>query len=103
MTLLTTTSKAQELLRRHIRAKRLQQSLTQEGLATRAGVSLPTLRKFEQKGLISLESFLKIAMVLGALEDVVDALKPSADKGFASIDDVLAQKSKPPRKRGWRK
>ena len=103
MTLLTTTSKAQELLRQYIKARRLQQGLTQAGLAARAGVSLPTLRKFEQKGLISLESFLKIAMVLGALEDVVDALKSSADKGFASIDDVLAQKAKTPRKRGWRK
>ena len=85
------------------RATLLRQGLTQAGLAARAGVSLPILRKFEQKGLILLESFLKIAMVLGALEDVFDALKPSADKGFDSIDDVLAQKSKPPRKRGWRK
>ena len=103
MTSLTTTSKAQELLRQRVKAMRLRQGLTQAGLAARAGVSLPTLRKFEQKGLISLESFLKIAMVLGVLEDVVDALKPSADKGFDSIDDVLAQKSKPPRKRGWRR
>ena len=46
---------------------------------------------------------MKIAMVLEVLEDVVDALKISADKGFASIDDVLAQRAKPLRKRGWRK
>ncbi|WP_443947630.1 helix-turn-helix domain-containing protein [Pedobacter sp. AW1-32] len=39
--------------------------LTQEELAKRAGVPLPTLRKFEQKGWISLESFFKFLMVVG--------------------------------------
>lgn len=37
-------------------------NLTQEGLAERSGVPLSTLRKFEQKGMISLDSFLKNAV-----------------------------------------
>ncbi len=62
--------------------------LTQEGLATRSGVSVSTLRKFERTGLISLESFLKLAMVLGILDLVVEATVLE-QKEFSSIDDVL--------------
>ena len=82
-----------------VRARRLQQGLTQAGLAKRAGVSLPTLRKFEQKGLVSLESFLKLLMALGCLEDVAAALDTNS-KTFNSIDEVLHQPKE--RKRGWR-
>ena len=85
-----------------MREKRLQQGLTQEGLANRAGVSLPTLRRFEQRGLISLESFLKLLMVLGCLEDIIDALRAS-DESFESIDDLLKGRPQKPRKRGWRR
>jgi len=101
MSALITTSKAQEKLRDQVKAKRLAQGLTQEGLANRAGVALPTLRKFEQKGLISLEAFLKILMVLGALEAFTSALENESEQ-FESIDDVLKDRPKPPRKHGWR-
>lgn len=97
-----TTSKAQELIVKNIRALRLSKGLTQSGLADRSGVSLPTLRKFEQKGLISLESFLKLCMTLGCLEEVVKALEPQA-KAFSSIDEVLEDKKDKKPKRGWRK
>ena len=99
---LSTVSKAQRSLRESVRTRRLSQGLTQEGLAARAGVSLPTLRKFEQKGLISLESFLKLLMTLGCLEDIVKALD-SSRQSFETIDDVLAGRPQKPRQRGWRK
>jgi len=67
--LFITTAKAQMKLARNVRLRRLSRDLTQAGLAERSGVPLPTLRKFEQKGLISLESFLKLLMVLGAAND----------------------------------
>jgi predicted transcriptional regulator len=44
------TSKAQLKIAENMRARRLSMELTQEGLAERSGVPLPTLRKFEQKG-----------------------------------------------------
>ena len=72
MVSLLSVSKAQDKLRQNVKNIRLSQSLTQAGLANRAGVPLPTLRKFEQKGLISLEAFLKILMVLGSLDTLVD-------------------------------
>lgn len=88
MIILTSTNKAQQALAQHTRTKRLQMRLTQEGLANRSGVPLATLRKFEQRGAISLESFLKLLSVLGGLEATVTALQPQEDE-FASIDEVL--------------
>ncbi len=101
MSSLITVSKAQQQLTSHLRSRRLQQGLTQEGLAKRAGVSLPTLRKFEQKGLISLESFLKLLMVLDGLEEIVSALEPG-NRDFQSIEEVLQASPVKERKKGWR-
>lgn len=95
-------SKIQEKIVESIRARRLQMELTQEGLSERAGVPLSTLRKFEQKGVISLDSFLKILSVVGGLEEIVDALKPK-EQHFKSIDEVLKSEEQSTRKRGNRK
>ncbi|PCJ29504.1 MAG: transcriptional regulator [Rickettsiales bacterium] len=102
MVSLITPFEAQKKLAEAVQARRLGMELTQEGLAARSGVALPTLRKFEQKGLISLESFLKILMVLGGLDDVVQAITPEKT-AFSSIDDVLKANDKPTRQRGRRK
>ncbi len=100
--LLFTVSKAQRAIAGNMRNRRLATGFTQQGLAKRSGVSIATLRKFEQKGIISLESFLKLAMVLEALEDVVGATELSVTE-YSSIDEVLeAERKKPPRKKGWR-
>lgn len=102
MILLFTVSKAQGAIAENMRNRRLATGLTQQGLAKRSGVSLATLRKFEQKGIISLESFLRLAMVLDALEDVVGATEPPT-RAYSSIDEVLeAERKKSPRKKGWR-
>jgi transcriptional regulator with XRE-family HTH domain len=95
-------SKALSKLAENIREKRLSMELTQEGLSERSGVPLPTLRKFEQKGLISLESFLKILMVVGGTEEMISALKPQKQI-FNSIDEVLKSTDKTTRKRGRKK
>lgn len=95
-------SKTQKMIATHVRDRRLLMELTQEGLAERSGVALSTLRKFEQKGLISLDSFLKILMVVGGLEELLDALKPDKP-AFNSIDDVLKQDDSIIKKRGRRK
>lgn len=95
-------AKAQQNIAENTRSRRLQLELTQEGLAKRSGVPLPTLRKFEQKGAISLESFLKLQMVLGGLDDILAVTRPKKS-GFASIDDVLEEGSRHIRQRGTRK
>ncbi len=99
---LITVVKAQSKLAEQSRLHRLQLGLTQEGLAERSGVPLPTLRKFEQKGLISLESFLKIQMVLGGIDNILKATQIK-NTPFSSIDDVLSAERAPTRQRGRRK
>ena len=99
---LITTAKAQKKLSENTRLQRLNLQLTQRGLADRSGVPLPTLRKFEQRGLISLEGFLKLQMVLGGLENVIKSIQPNTT-AFSSIDEVLEANKKPIRQRGNRK
>ena len=99
---LTAPAKVQEKLAKQARARRLHMELTQAGLAERSGVALPTLRKFERTGIISLESFLKLHMVLGGLEDILKATQLK-DTAFTSIDEVLKAKLPQMRQRGIRK
>ncbi|HLV24340.1 MAG TPA: helix-turn-helix transcriptional regulator [Moheibacter sp.] len=100
--LLISPAKTQLKLAEYLRERRLLMELTQEGLAERSGVPLPTLRKFEQKGVISLESFLKLVWVVGNLEELLDVLKPKP-LSFQSIDEVLKEEKSLIRKRGRKK
>lgn len=52
-----------------IKSKRLELNLTQEGICSRSGVSLGSLKRFESTGQISLESLLKLAHAVGALSE----------------------------------
>jgi len=98
---LISPSKAQQIIAGNIRERRLQLDLTQEGLAKRSGVPLSTLRKFEQQGVISLESLLKLLMVLGMLDAMVKATE-KRETSFSSLDEVIALNAAPKRKRGSR-
>ncbi len=97
MVILINEKQAQKALRGYAREERLARGLTQAGLARRAGVSIATLRKFEQQGDISLASYLKLQIVLGTMMQLVEAAKPKIVP-FASIDEVLATPHK--RQRG---
>ena len=78
------------------KARRLELNLTQEGLATRAGVKFATYRRFEQTGEISLKGLLQIGFALNTLSEF-DAL--FAQKQYQTLDDVLNEK-RVTRKRG---
>lgn len=97
---LITTAKAQMKLAENVRDRRLSMELTQEGLAIRSAVPLPTLRKFEQKGIISLQAFLKLIFVVGGLDEII-AATTAKKTTYSSIDEVL--KETPTRKRGRKK
>ena len=72
-----------------VKARRLELNLTQEGLATRAGVKFATYRRFEQTGEISLKGLLQIGFALNTLSEF-DAL--FAQKQYQTLDDVLNEK-----------
>lgn len=96
---LMTLAKAQKKLAEQSRQLRFSLQLTQEGLALRSGVPLATVRLFEQKGIISLEGFLKLQMVLGCLEPLVQSVQPQQTE-YTSIDEVLRPNKRSIRKRG---
>lgn len=73
-----------------VRTRRLEMNLTQEGMATRAGLKFATYRRFEQTGEISLRGLLQIGFALNALSEF-DAL--FAQKQYQSLDDVLNEQN----------
>jgi len=79
---------------------RLEFSYTQESLATLSGVSFGSVKRFENTGKISLESLLKIALTLNALEDFERLFKNKQPQGIVSLDTLLKLSKKRRRKRG---
>lgn len=71
--------------------KRKSKKLTQKELSERAGVSLPSLKRFEQTGEISFVSLLKIADVLGEREAFLDLF---ATKEYGSIQEVIDERNR---------
>lgn len=63
------------LAERH-RILRKQLKMSQQEMAERSGVSLGTLKRFENTGKISLESLLKLMHLLGRLNEVDNLLLP---------------------------
>jgi transcriptional regulator with XRE-family HTH domain len=80
------------------RARRLRQirNLRQHELATRAGVGLMTVVRFEKKGRASIENMLRIAVALG-VEGAFEAL--FVPPRFLTLDEALARPAEGERKR----
>ncbi len=65
---------------------RKRKKITQKQLAGRSNVSYATLRKFEKTGQISLESFIKLAMELGVINEINGLF---SEPVYASIEEVI--------------
>jgi HTH-type transcriptional regulator/antitoxin HipB len=76
---------------------RLAKGRKQITLAQRSGVSLASLRRFEDSGRISLESLLELAFALNRLDDFASLLQPSRASSLAELE---AAEERSPRKRG---
>lgn len=95
---ISTPSSIIEDLKDKYKQLRLSFNLTQAGLSKRSGVSLGSLKRFENSGQISLYSLLKLSLVLECLDDfqhIADKKEPI----FGSLDELLEQK-KSIKKRG---
>ena len=77
---------AQKIVRLRKRKK-----ITQEQLAARSGVSLGSLKRFEQNGEISLQSLTKIAIALDVENELEDLFN---NVPFASIEEVINEQTK---------
>ncbi|MDE6341238.1 MAG: XRE family transcriptional regulator [Muribaculaceae bacterium] len=56
----------------NFRKRRVEKNITRQRIAELSGVPLSTVARFEQKGLISLESLIKLAMALGYVSEIKD-------------------------------
>ena len=93
----TTPNEALDQMATAMRQHRIRHNLTQEDLAYKSGVALATLRKFERTGQISLESFFKLATMLGLLETILSAIEPKDQ--YATIDELIRENKKQKRMR----
>ena len=78
-------------LAQRMRARRKELRLSQQELALQANVSLGSLKRFESKYLISLESLIKLTIALDCEEDF-DAL--FSRKQYRSIQEVIDEQSR---------
>lgn len=69
-----------------VRTRRKERGFTQEQMSRKAGMSLASYKRFEQKGLVALDSLIRISIALGC-EDDFDEL--FAKRGYASIEEVI--------------
>ena len=76
------------LAERH-RILRKQLKMSQEEMAERSGVSLGTLKRFENTGKISLESLLKLMRLLGRLNEVDKLLLPK--KNLDNVKKLITE------------
>lgn len=72
------------------RVLRKQLKLSQEEMAERSGVSLGSLKRFENTGKISLESFLKLIHLLGRLSELDKLLLP--EENMEEIEKLFTVK-----------
>jgi transcriptional regulator with XRE-family HTH domain len=94
---LETPEQVSRTLAARVKALRLAKGWKQITLARRSGVSLASLRRFEESGRISLQSLLELAFALNRLDEFDALLKPPRASSLAELE---AAAERPARKRG---
>ena len=80
-----------------VKQRRLEKGWTQKMLAAKAGLSLPSYRRFESSGEISVRSLVMLAFAL----DMIDEFETLfSSKTYQSIDDIVKAEQTKQRKRG---
>lgn len=80
-----------------VKQRRLEKGWTQKMLATKAGVSLASYRRFELSGEISLRSLVMLAFALDMTDEFETLFN---NKTYQSIDDIIKAEQPKQRKRG---
>jgi transcriptional regulator with XRE-family HTH domain len=93
-----TPEEMQKSIASRARNLRLKFNLSQQTLSKKSGVSYGSLKKFEQTGQISLESLLKLAVILGCIEDFKAPFTLKSAEEAMSLDELLEKKRQRGRK-----
>lgn len=86
---LLTPLELQRILADRLRALRLELNLSQRTLSLKSGVSYGSLKKIEQSGQISLHSLLKLALVIGRMEDFKLLFAPKPAEQALSLHELM--------------
>lgn len=95
---ISSPSSVQRELAKRVHEVRLAKGLKQATLATSAGVTLATLRRFEQTGEISLKYLMRICNALGRLDEFDQLLRPAPAATMAELEARVQKK----RRRGFK-
>ena len=82
-----------------VKARRLELNLTQSALAARSGIPLPTYRRFESTGEISLRNLVSLALTLKSTDEFESLFSRPR---YETIDEALASSRNRARMRGRR-
>ena len=94
---LKTPEDVSRILAARLKELRLARGWKQATLAQRSGVSLASLRRFEESGRVSLESLLDLAFALSRLDDFEALFQAPRASSLAELE---AGERRPARKRG---
>ena len=89
-----TDSEILEELAARLRAVRLERSLSQEQLASKAGLSRDMVRSAESKGSITLTSLVKLLRVLDLLSEFDELARPAAYSPVAEFKKKKKERSR---------
>ena len=92
-----TSGEMQKAIASRARDLRLELNLSQHTLSEKSGVSYGSLKKFEQTGQISLGSLLKLAVILGCMDDFKALFAVKSTEKAVSLDELIENRK---RKRG---
>ncbi len=82
------------------RRRRIEKDLTREQVAEMSQVPLANIARFEQKGLVSLQNLIKIAMSVGYTSDIKNIFKTQK---YQTMDEMLQIKRNLNKKRATKK
>ncbi|MHB0964275.1 MAG: helix-turn-helix domain-containing protein [Gemmatimonadaceae bacterium] len=73
-------------LGRRVQARRLEHGWTQAELASRSGVAIDTLKKFERTGQISLPRLVRLVIALGRVSELEGLLGEPAPRSLRELE-----------------
>lgn len=85
---------------RDFRQRRIEKGLTRQAVASMAGVPLASVARFEQKGLISLQSLIALARAIGYLADIKGIF---AEPKYSTMDELLQIRANANKKKAYPK
>ncbi len=91
---------AQRMLGQVLSGARLGRNWSQQALAQRAGVSLPTVSRLERGQGAGLDMFLKVASALDLLEPLLAAVQAAREPALKAPSLDALEKQLAPRRRG---